>query len=118
MITHATFPKHRVFETTLGGRPLKIEIGKMAGLANGAALVSFGDTTVLVTATMAKAPRDGIDFFPLGVDYEERLYAVGRIPGSFMRREGRPGEKAILVSRLIDRQTCATMSPLCVPSFR
>ena len=104
MITHATFPKHRVFETTLGGRPLKIEIGKMAGLANGAALVSFGDTTVLVTATMAKAPRDGIDFFPLGVDYEERLYAVGRIPGSFMRREGRPGEKAILVSRLIDRQ--------------
>ncbi len=104
MITHATFPKHRVFETTLAGRLLKIEIGKMAGLANGAALVSFGDTTVLCTATMAKAPRDGIDFFPLNVDYEEKLYAVGRIPGSFMRREGRPGEKAILVSRLIDRQ--------------
>lgn len=104
MVTHASFPGHKVYETTLAGRPLKIEVGKMAGLANGAALVTFGDTTVLTTATMAKAPRDGIDFFPLGVDYEERLYAVGRIPGSFMRREGRPGEKAILVSRMIDRQ--------------
>ncbi|MBQ3062156.1 MAG: polyribonucleotide nucleotidyltransferase [Clostridia bacterium] len=104
MVTHATFPKHRVFETTLAGRPLKVEIGKVAGLANGAALVYFGDTTVLCTATMAKAPRDGIDFFPLGVDYEERLYAVGRIPGSFMRREGRASEKATLVSRMIDRQ--------------
>ena len=104
MITHASFPKHKVYETELAGRTLKIEVGKMAGLANGAALVSFGDTTVLCTATMAKAPREGIDFFPLGVDYEERLYAVGRIPGSFMRREGRPGEKAILTARLIDRQ--------------
>ncbi|MGM9638754.1 MAG: polyribonucleotide nucleotidyltransferase [Butyricicoccaceae bacterium] len=104
MITHATFPKHRVFETTLAGRPLKVEIGKVAGLANGAALVYFGDTTVLCTATMAKAPRDGIDFFPLGVDYEERLYAVGRIPGSFLRREGRASEKATLTARMIDRQ--------------
>ena len=104
MITPATFPNHRVYETELGGRKLKFETGKMAGLANGAVLVTYGETVVLCTATMAKAPRDGIDFFPLGVDFEEKLYAVGRIPGSFMRREGRPGEKAILVSRLIDRQ--------------
>ena len=104
MVQHATFPQHRVYETTLGGRPLKVELGKMAGLSNGSALVSFGDTTVLTCVTMAKAPRDGIDFFPLSVDYEEKLYAVGRIPGSFMRREGRPGERAILTSRMIDRQ--------------
>ena len=104
MIRQATFPNHKIYETTLAGRTLKVDIGKMAGLANGACVVSFGDTTVLVTATMAKQPREGVDFFPLSVDYEERLYAVGRIPGSFMRREGRPGEKAILVSRLIDRQ--------------
>ena len=104
MIRHAEFNNHKVYETTLAGRTLKVDIGKVAGLANGACMVFFGDTTVLVTATMAKQPRDGVDFFPLSVDYEERLYAVGRIPGSFMRREGRPGEKAILVSRLIDRQ--------------
>jgi len=104
MIREATFPNHKVYQTMLAGRALKVNIGKMAGLANGACVVSFGDTTVLVTATMAKQPREGVDFFPLSVDYEERLYAVGRIPGSFMRREGRPGEKAILVSRLIDRQ--------------
>ncbi|MBQ7624939.1 MAG: polyribonucleotide nucleotidyltransferase [Clostridia bacterium] len=104
MVRHAEFPNHKVYETTLAGRTLKVDIGKVAGLANGACMVFFGDTTVLVTATMAKQPRDGVDFFPLSVDYEERLYAVGRIPGSFMRREGRPGEKAILVSRLIDRQ--------------
>ena len=104
MVQHATFPEHRVYETMLGGRKLKVELGKMAGLSNGAALVSFGDTTVLTCVTMAKAPRDGIDFFPLSVDFEEKLYAVGRIPGSFLRREGRPGEKAILVSRMIDRQ--------------
>ena len=103
-MNHATFPNYRTYETTLGGRKLKVELGKLAGLANGAALVSFGDTTVLATVTMAKSPRDGIDFFPLSVDYEEKLYAVGRIPGSFMRREGRPGEKAILASRMIDRQ--------------
>ena len=103
-MNHATFPNYRTYETTLGGRKLKVELGKLAGLANGAALVSYGDTTVLATVTMAKSPRDGIDFFPLSVDYEEKLYAVGRIPGSFMRREGRPGEKAILTSRMIDRQ--------------
>jgi len=100
----AQFPDFRVYETTLAGRPLKIELGKMAGLANGSCLARYGDTVVLATATMAAAPRDGIDFFPLSVDYEERLYAVGRIPGSFMRREGRPGEKAILTARVIDRQ--------------
>ena len=103
MVKHATFPEHRVYETTLGGRKLKVELGKMAGLANGAALVSFGDTSVLTCVTMAKAPRDGIDFFPLSVDFEEKLYSVGRIPGSFMRREGRPGEKGILTARVIDR---------------
>ncbi|MDP4109801.1 MAG: polyribonucleotide nucleotidyltransferase [Bacillota bacterium] len=97
------FPKAKNYETTLAGRKLIIETGKMAGLANGSCLVRYGDTVVLVTATASKAPRDGIDFFPLSVDFEERLYSVGRIPGSFMRREGRPSEKAILASRLIDR---------------
>ena len=72
-MNHATFPNYRTYETTLGGRKLKVELGKLAGLANGAALVSFGDTTVLATVTMAKSPRDGIDFFPLSVDYEEKL---------------------------------------------
>lgn len=104
MIRHMEFPNYKTYETTLGGRKLKVELGKMAGLANGSALVTFGDTTVLACATMAKSPRDGIDFFPLSVDFEEKLYAVGRIPGSFMRREGRPGERAILASRMIDRQ--------------
>jgi len=103
-MTHMQFPRYKVYEMTLGGRKLKVELGKMAQLANGSALVTFGDSTVLACATMAKTPRDGIDFFPLSVDYEEKLYAVGRIPGSFMRREGRPGERAILASRMIDRQ--------------
>ena len=103
-MTHMTFPKHKTYETILGGRKLKVELGKLAQLANGSALVSFGDTTVLACATMAKSPRDGIDFFPLSVDFEEKLYAVGRVPGSFMRREGRPGERAVLASRMIDRQ--------------
>jgi len=97
------FPKERKYTTTLAGRPLVIETGKMAGLANGSCLIRYGDTVVLVTATASKTPREGIDFFPLSVDFEERLYSVGRIPGSFMRREGRPSEKAILASRLIDR---------------
>ncbi|MGE5397898.1 MAG: polyribonucleotide nucleotidyltransferase [Chitinophagales bacterium] len=92
-----------VFETELGGRPLKVEIGKVAKQANGAAMLFYGDTVVLVTATTSKEPREGIDFFPLTVDYEERLYAVGRIPGGFIKREGRPTEAAILSSRLIDR---------------
>lgn len=97
------FVNHKTFETTLAGRPLVIETGKVAQLANGSCVVKYGDTVVLVTATASSNPREGIDFFPLSVDFEERLYAVGRIPGSFMKREGRPTEKAILASRLIDR---------------
>lgn len=93
----------RKFEYTLAGRPLVIETGKLAQLANGAALVRYGDTVVLSTATASKTPREGIDFFPLSVDYEEKLYAVGKIPGSFQKREGKPTEKAILTSRVIDR---------------
>ncbi len=102
-INHFEFKDYRVFETTYAGRPLVVETGKMAQLANGSCLVRYGETAVLVTATASPKPRDGIDFFPLSVDFEERLYAVGRIPGSFMRREGRPSERAILASRQIDR---------------
>ena len=102
-INHFEFKNARVFETTYAGRPLVVETGKLAQLANGSCLVRYGETVVLVTATASAKPRDGIDFFPLSVDFEERLYAVGRIPGSFMRREGRPSEKAILASRQIDR---------------
>ena len=91
------------FETTFAGRKLVVETGKMAELANGSCLVRYDDTAVLVNTTMSKEPREGIDFLPLSVDYEEKLYAVGKIPGSFMKREGRPSEKAILVSRVIDR---------------
>lgn len=91
------------YETELAGRPLVIETGKMAGLANGSALVRYGETAVIVNVTASKKPREGIDFFPLSVDYEERLYAVGKIPGSFQKREGKPADKAILVSRAIDR---------------
>lgn len=91
------------YQTDLAGRPLVIETGKMAGLANGSALVRYGETAVIVNVTASKKPREGIDFFPLSVDYEERLYAVGKIPGSFQKREGKPADKAILVSRAIDR---------------
>ena len=98
-----TFPNYRKFETTLAGRPFVVETGKMCGLSNGSCMISYGDTRVLCNVTMSEKPRDGIDFFPLSVDFEEKLYAVGRIPGSFMRREGRPGEKAILTSRVVDR---------------
>ena len=87
----------------LAGRTLSVEIGRVAELANGAALVRYGDTVVLATATASEKPRAGIDFFPLSIDYEERLYAVGRIPGSYLKREGRPTEKAILTARVIDR---------------
>ncbi len=87
----------------LAGRPLVIETGKMSALANGSVLVKYGDTVVLVNVTASKVPREGIDFFPLSVDYEERLYSVGKIPGSFTKREGKPADKAILVSRAIDR---------------
>ncbi|MBR6523895.1 MAG: polyribonucleotide nucleotidyltransferase [Clostridia bacterium] len=93
----------KIFKTTLAGREVVVETGKLAGLANGSALVRYGDTVVLTTATASAKPRDGIDFFPLSVDFEEKLYAVGKIPGSFMKREGKPSEKAILASRAIDR---------------
>ncbi len=93
----------RTFETTLAGRPLVVETGKMAQLANGSCLVRYGDTAVLATATASSKPRDGVDFFPLSVDYEEKLYSVGKIPGSFIKREGKPSEAAILASRCIDR---------------
>lgn len=93
----------KVFETTMGGRPLKVEIGRIANLANGSAFVHYGETVVLATATASKNPREGIDFFPLSVDYEEKMYSVGKIPGGFIKREGRQSEKAVLTSRLIDR---------------
>ena len=98
-----TFPHYRKFETELAGRPFIVETGKMCGLSNGSCMISYGDTRVLCNVTMSEKPREGVDFFPLSVDFEEKLYAVGRIPGSFMRREGRPGEKAILTSRVVDR---------------
>ena len=97
------FENFKVYETTLAGRPLKIETGKMAQLANAAVLASYGDTSVLCTVTASAKPREGVDFFPLSVDYEEKMYSVGRIPGSFQRREGRASEKAILAGRCIDR---------------
>lgn len=97
------FENYRVFETELAGRPLIVETGKIAQLANGAAFVHYGDTVVSVAVAASEKPRDGIDFFPLSVDFEEKLYAVGRIPGSYLKREGRPSEKAILASRVIDR---------------
>jgi polyribonucleotide nucleotidyltransferase len=96
-------PDVRQFTTTVGGQTVTLEVGKLAGLAGGAVTLRCGDTLLLATATMSKEPREGVDFFPLSVDYEEKLYAAGRIPGSFFRREGRPGEQAILTSRLIDR---------------
>ena len=103
IITHRQFPGYHKYEMELAGRPLTLEVGKLAELANAAVMVGYGDTRVLCCVTAAPRPRDGIDFFPLSVDFEEKLYAVGRIPGSFNRREGRPGEKGILTSRVIDR---------------
>ncbi|MEG1557321.1 MAG: polyribonucleotide nucleotidyltransferase [Oscillospiraceae bacterium] len=97
------FENFRVFETELAGRKLSVETGKMCGLSNGSCLVRYGDTAVLCNATMSAKPRDGIDFFPLSVDFEEKLYSIGKIPGSFLRREGRPTEKAVLTSRVVDR---------------
>lgn len=97
------FEQYKVFRYEYAGRPLIVETGKMAGLANGSALVRYGDTAVLCCATASAKPREGIDFLPLSVDFEERLYAVGRIPGGYLRREGRPTENAILTSRVIDR---------------
>ena len=95
--------EHKIYTTELAGQPLSMEVGKLAEQANGACTVRFGDTVVFVAATASDTPRDGIDFFPLSVDFEEKMYAVGRLPGGFIKREGRPSEKAILTSRLIDR---------------
>src|SRR6202171_70730 len=92
-----------VFEREIGGRTLRLETGKMAGLANGAVLIRYGDTVLLVTATMSQTPREGTDFFPLTIDFEERLYAAGKIPGGWFRREGRPSTTGILAARLTDR---------------
>ncbi len=97
------FKNHKVFEYTLAGRPLVIETGKVAGLANGSCLCRYGDTVVLCCATASEKPRDGIDFLPLSVDFEERMYAAGKIPGGYLKREGKPSEKAVLTSRVIDR---------------
>ena len=93
----------KIFKTEIAGRPLVVETGKIAQFANGSVLIRYGETSVLSTVTASATPREGIDFFPLSVDYEEKMYAVGKIPGGFLKREGRPGEKAILVSRVIDR---------------
>ena len=103
IITQKQFPNYRKYEMMYEGRPLSMEVGKMAELCNAAVLVKYGETTVLVTCTASARPKDGIDYFPLAVDFNEKLYAVGRIPGSFMRREGKPSLPAVLASRLIDR---------------
>lgn len=104
----------KIYETELAGRKLSIETGKMAGLANGSVLVRYGETCVMVNVTASKEPKEGIDFFPLSVDYEEKLYSVGKIPGSFQKREGKPSDKSILVSRAIDRP----LRPLFPKDFR
>ena len=97
------FKNHKVYEYTLAGRPLIIETGKLAGLANGSCLCRYGETAVLCCATASEKPRDGIDFLPLSVDFDERMYAAGKIPGGYLKREGKPSEKAVLTSRVIDR---------------
>ncbi len=114
VITHKQFPNHKTYKMDLCGRPLTIDVGKVAELATASAMVSYGETTVLVAVTAAPRPRDGVDFFPLSVDFEEKLYAVGRIPGSFMRREGQPSLPAVLAARVIDR----SIRPLFPYDFR
>ena len=114
IIKHKQFNNFKSWTMDLCGRPLTIEVGKVAELASASAMVKYGDTTVMVAVTVSPRPRDGIDFFPLSVEFEEKLYAVGRIPGSFMRREGRPSLPAVLASRLIDRP----MRPLFPYDFR
>lgn len=103
MITRKQYPNHHVFETVIGGKAFTVETGKVAELANAECICRYGDTTVLVTVTCSADPKPGIDYFPLTIEFEERMYAVGRIPGSFNRREGKPSERGILNSRLIDR---------------
>ena len=132
IIKHKQFPNEKIFTMELAGRPLKIHVGKVAELASANAIVTYGQTTVMVNVCVAPRPRDGVDFFPLSVDFEEKLYAVGRIPGSFQRREGQPSLPAVLAARVIDRSirplfpydfrndvvvTCTVMSvdPACSP---
>ncbi len=103
MVTRKQYPNHHVFETVIGGRPFTVETGKVAELADAECICRYGDTTVLVTVTCSPDPKPGIDYFPLTIEFEERMYAVGRIPGSFNRREGKPSERGILNSRIIDR---------------
>src|ERR671927_1202528 len=107
------FTKHSV-EIDWGGRPLKLETGKIARQADGAVVATYGETVVLATVVAAKAPREGVDFLPLTVDYQEKAYAAGRIPGGYFKREGRPTEKETLVSRLIDRP----IRPLFIEGYR
>jgi polyribonucleotide nucleotidyltransferase len=114
IIKQKEFTNYKVYKTQVAGRPLTIEVGKVAELANASAVVTYGETTVMVAITASARPRDGIDFFPLSVDFEEKLYAVGRIPGSFMRREGQPSLPAVLASRVIDR----SIRPLFPYDFR
>ncbi|MDR0890048.1 MAG: polyribonucleotide nucleotidyltransferase [Oscillospiraceae bacterium] len=103
MISKKQYPNHHIFETSIGGRPFTVETGKVAELTNAECICRYGDTVVLVTVTASPDPRPGIDYFPLTIEFEERMYAVGRIPGSFNRREGKPSDRGILNSRLIDR---------------
>ena len=114
IIKHKEFPKFKSWTMDLCGRPLTIDVGKVAELASASAMVKYGETTVMVAVTVSPRPRDGIDFFPLSVDFEEKLYAVGRIPGSFLRREGQPSLPAVLASRVIDR----SIRPLFPGDFR
>ena len=103
MITRKQYPNHHVFETSIGGRPFTVETGKVAELADAECICRYGDTVVLTTVTCSPDPKPGIDYFPLTIEFEERMYAVGRIPGSFNRREGKPSERGILNSRIIAR---------------
>src|SRR5690554_5785214 len=95
--------KSRIFEAVIGGRRMSAELGGYASQTSGHCIMRCGDTAVMVNVTMAKKPREGVDYFPLGVDFEEKMYAIGKIPGGYRKREGRPSDKAILTSRLIDR---------------
>ncbi|MCI5690965.1 MAG: polyribonucleotide nucleotidyltransferase, partial [Clostridiales bacterium] len=113
IITKKQFNNH-IYRTEIAGRPFSLEFGMGAELATASALVRYGETSVLVAVTASARPRDGIDFFPLSVDFEEKLYAVGRIPGSFLRREGQPSLPAVLASRVIDR----SIRPLFPGDFR
>ena len=114
IITKRQFPNYHKYTMDLAGRPLTLEVGKLAELANASVLVRYGDTVVLVCATASAKPRDGIDFFPLSVDYEEKMYSVGKIPGGFNKREGKASENAVLTARVIDRP----MRPLFPKDYR